>query len=253
VTAPPGARTFDEARYRPVFARQRDSRILREIWRSAYGDESTDELEPLSFVTMTDLRWIAREARVAPGELLVDLGCGRGGPTLWLARELGVEALGIDVVPEAVEEATRRRSDFGVEERVAFRVGTFADTGLQTASCSAVTSVDAFWMVLDKAAAAQEVARVLRPGGRFVMTTWEPEHQDHVELLEDAGFEVLLAEEPPGWHEPQLAVYRGILAREGALREELGDEAADVLVAEAREAPAALERERRLRVAAAAG
>ena len=40
------------------------------------------------------------------GMRVVDLGCGKGGPGLWVARELGVRLMGIDIVAEAIEQVT---------------------------------------------------------------------------------------------------------------------------------------------------
>jgi hypothetical protein len=52
------------------------SRIRREV----YGDEYPADVDPRSFLTWTELRRIARELRVGPGDTFVDLGCGQGGP-----------------------------------------------------------------------------------------------------------------------------------------------------------------------------
>jgi hypothetical protein len=43
------------------------------------------EVEPFSFVSAALLGHLARALGLSPGETLVDLGCGRGGPGLWLA------------------------------------------------------------------------------------------------------------------------------------------------------------------------
>ena len=71
--------TFDE-----VF-RAATSPVHHRIWRAAYGDEYAEELDSYSHVTRTDLDRIHSELRVAAGDTMADLGCGRGGPGLWLA------------------------------------------------------------------------------------------------------------------------------------------------------------------------
>jgi SAM-dependent methyltransferase len=85
----------------------------------------------------------------------------------------------------------------GVSERARFEVADVAATGLLEASCDAAMSLDVLVFVPDKVAAVREVARILRPQGRFAFTTWEqrgyserlraPQLDDHRPLLEDMG------------------------------------------------------------------
>ena len=233
--------TFDEARYRPVLSRQSDSPTLRDIWASAYGDEYPAEVEPLGFTTVSGLERVAAELEVGPGETFVDLGCGRGGPGLWLARRTGASVVGVDIVPEAVEQAARRSEQFGVTDRASFLVGSFTSTGLPDAAFHGAVSIDSLWMVLDKSAAIEEVARILSSGSRWVCTTWQPSYFDYASLMTASGFAVLVCEEPSDWRGRQLAVYEGIVREERRLIAELGDEAARVLLAEARDAPRMLD------------
>lgn len=69
----------DEARYRPVFAVPGWSATLNEIWREVYGDDYPEGVEPLGFSTRTELGLVQRWLGVGAGDVLVDLGCGRGG------------------------------------------------------------------------------------------------------------------------------------------------------------------------------
>lgn len=52
-----------------------------------------------------------------------------------------------------------------------------ADAGLPTASPDAIVSIDALIFAPDKSAAIAELARVLRPGGRLAITTWDYHRQ----------------------------------------------------------------------------
>ena len=58
----------------------------RRIQGEVYGNEYPAEVDPRSHLTWTELRRIARELRVGRGDAFVDLGCGHGGPCLWVAR-----------------------------------------------------------------------------------------------------------------------------------------------------------------------
>lgn len=236
-----------------------NSATLRQIWQEVYGDDYPSEADPFSFVTVTDLRRIASELHVAAGQTFVDLACGRGGPGLWVARQTGASIIGLDFSRVGIEHALQRAQELGLHDRAAFFVRDIAATGLPAASLDGAMSVDALWLVPDKAATVREVARILRPRGRFVFTTWDfaitpanwpPQINGHQSVLQEAGFEVETYEETPDWERRQRAVYAGILAARDALVKEVGTLAAGNLIAEAQEFPDLLSHARRILVVA---
>ena len=130
----------------------------------------------------------------------------------------------------------------GLSEQVRFEVGDVTATGLPAASCDAAMRLDVLWAVPDKAAALHEVARILRPGGRFAFTTWgqiacaalqphpllqsaETNDQrllDHRLLLAEAGLLVDTYEEPPQWRPQQQALAEGIIANDAEVTQDMG-------------------------------
>jgi SAM-dependent methyltransferase len=241
-------RAFDPA------TRRETGRRLR---RAVFGDEYPEEADPNSFVTLTELRRLARELRVGAGQTIADLGCGRGGPGLWVARETGASLVGVDLVPAAIEAASRRVDAFGLGGRAAFRVGEFAATGLPDAACDAAMSVDALGFVADKAAALREVARIVRVGGRFVFTAWEyrrpvasgltaPQVADFRPLLEAAGLAVAAYEPTLGGARLERAMYEAILAAEDELLAEMGEAAGRPVIDEARNRLPVVDQRRRI-------
>lgn len=239
-----------EDRYRPVLANQRSGGTLRAIYQEVYGEDYPDEVEPFGFVTLGDLRSFAEF--LAPFEVtsLLDIGCGRGGPGLWVGRELKASLTGVDVVAEAVAEAARMAESFEAAPPAAFHTASATDTGLPGDGYDGAMSVDALWMVIDKAAAFAELARLLTPGSPLVFTTWAPSHFDYSWFLEPAGFEDIETRLVEGSTERQLAVYRRILDSREALAREMGEAAAQVLVDEAEDAPRFLETVPRVLVSA---
>lgn len=187
------------------------SAVCARIWAEVYGDEYPAELDIYSYVTRTDLRRIAGESLLAPGGRLADIGCGRGGPGLWVAAKTYATLTGVDIAETALASA-RRRADAMDIAATEFQFGSFTETGLDDGSCEAVMSVDALLFAPDKAAAFREFARILVPGGRLLVTTWDfhgqpanrpPQVDDHRPLLEAAGFDVLAYDETPAWRERQ--------------------------------------------------
>jgi ubiquinone/menaquinone biosynthesis C-methylase UbiE len=220
---------------------------LRRLWHEfAEGFDFPEDFGHISFVTLPQLRRIADELRLGPGATLVDLGCGRGGPALWVARETGAHLMGVDFSTVAIEQASARAAELGLADQAAFVVGTFADTGLGPESADGAMSEDALQYAPDKRAAAAEAARILRPGARMVFTAFELEPSraaglpvfgadpvaDYRPLLSEAGFTVEAYEEVPGWPEPMTATYSALLSASGALTEEMGQTAAVALLTE---------------------
>jgi SAM-dependent methyltransferase len=63
---------------------------------------------------------------VAPGQQVLDLGCGRGELLCQLARRHGAIGMGIDVNPRLVDEARARAAELGVADRVTIELGDAA-------------------------------------------------------------------------------------------------------------------------------
>jgi SAM-dependent methyltransferase len=150
--------------------------------------------------------------------------------------------VGIDFSRVAVEHATLRVGAFRLAGRARFQVGDFTATGLPPDALDGAMSIDALWIVPDKAAAVREVARILRLGARFVFTTWDvdvvppgwpPQVADHRAILGEAGFRVEAYGETPDWRPRQQAAHEGLRKVRTQLIAEMGEAAAGPLLAEA--------------------
>ncbi len=208
------------------------SAVSARIWAEVYGDEYPAELDTYSYVTRTDLHRIAAESRLELGGRLADIGCGRGGPGLWVAARTYATLTGIDIAETALSWA-RRRADAMDVAATEFRLGSFGHTGLDDASCDAVMSVDALLFAPDKPAAFRDFARILVPGGRLLVTTWDfhgqptnrpPQVGDHRPLLEAAGFDVVAYDETSEWRERQERTVRLSLEHVHELAAEADDD-----------------------------
>jgi SAM-dependent methyltransferase len=219
-------KVFDE-----VYAGQPKSDAFRTIFREVFGDDYPEEADPCGLSSATDLRNMVKYLGVGPGQTFADLGCGRGGGGLWVARETGAKLIGVDISSVAVEEARTRIPAFGLQGRAEFRVGDFAATGLDAAGLDGAMSIDALYLVPDKNGSVHETARILRQGAKFVCTTWDVDLpmqvRDHHPLLDGAGFDVERYETIPGWEARQRGVHERILARKDQLIAEMGKDAAD--------------------------
>jgi cyclopropane fatty-acyl-phospholipid synthase-like methyltransferase len=184
------------------------------------------EVGPSNMVPLDGLRELAVSLKLGPGSALVDLGCGRGGPGMWIARETGARLVGVDFSAEAVAQAMARRSLFGLVDRASFVVGTLDTTGLSAGSADAVVCVDAVQFSTDGVATVQEVRRILRSGGRVALTTWEavdrfdPEVSERLRAVDvpgwltAAGFVDVVVAERPVWHATSLRLWQDAVSRD---------------------------------------
>lgn len=163
---------------------------------------------------MSGMRELSGLLQLQARQTLVDLGCGRAGPGLWLASQVDACLIGVDSSAVAIADAQGRRLLFpGVAAD--FFVSDVAATGLPAGSANAVVSIDVLQLLDDPSALLVEATRILRPGGRFVATTWEghddapPRFPRNVRaLVESAGLRVDVIAERPAWLERQMSIYQ---------------------------------------------
>jgi SAM-dependent methyltransferase len=156
--------------------------------------------------------------RLPAGDVLVDLACGRGGYGLEISARTGARLVGVDFSAEAVRQAGEqaRRLDRAAQ----FRVGDLTATGLGAGSADAVLCVDAIQFADPPDAAYRELRRVLVPGGRAVLTCWEPVEAGDERLtsrlrrvdlgagLTAAGFADVEVRERPAWRAQEKAMWQ---------------------------------------------
>lgn len=228
--------------YDPIYA-SGDSPTRVAIFREVYGKDYPEEVAPRSYITTPLLARIAKSIGAHPAAMMVDLGCGRGGPGLWVARETGASLVGVDLSPVAIEHACLRARDFGWADQAQFEVADLARLRFPDCSFDAAMSVDVLWMVPHRQDALREVARVVKPGARFVFTDWDRDLArpgtpspvaDYKPLLRNAGFSVETYDELPGEEAKRRAIYERYIAYESALRREMVAEELERVLSEAR-------------------
>jgi 2-polyprenyl-3-methyl-5-hydroxy-6-metoxy-1,4-benzoquinol methylase len=150
---------------------------IAEVYEGTVGSREFQQ------VSRRRIHWMC--AQVAGPDVL-DVGCSQGIASILLARE-GHRVIGIDREREAIRAARERldQEEAFVRERAEFRVGEGRAVGFPDGSFDAVLLGEVLEHQLDPTKLLDEARRVLRPGGRIVVTTPYGVHPypDHKEPL----------------------------------------------------------------------
>jgi tocopherol O-methyltransferase len=118
------------------------------------------------------IRVLAERAQILQGAKVLDVGCGLGGSSLWLARHLDCEVLGITISPVQVQMATNRAAEAGLSGKVQFQAFDANELRRLPGSFDAVWIIEASEHILDKASLFHSCATLLRPAGRIALCAW---------------------------------------------------------------------------------
>ena len=110
------------------------------------------------------------EIGISRGEVILDLGCGRGDDTIRAARKAGPEgkAVGVDLTEAMIDRAGDLAAAEGIDNAV-FVQGDIESLPFQENTFDGVMSNCVINHAKDKIRVYREIRRVLKPGGRFVV------------------------------------------------------------------------------------
>lgn len=128
-------------------------------------------------------------AGLTPGESVLDLGTGTGAVAQQAAATVGPSGrvIAVDISAEMLALARQRLSCLGLDN-VTVREGRAESIPVDDDTFDVVLASLSMMYVIDRETAAREIARTLRPGGRFVASVWGgPEECDIVLFQQTAG------------------------------------------------------------------
>ncbi|MGH7331163.1 MAG: SAM-dependent methyltransferase [Candidatus Rokuibacteriota bacterium] len=162
---------------------------------AAAGAQAPVETKPLDvpYVPTKEpiVERMLRMAKVKPGDVLYDLGCGDGRIVIAAAKRFGIRGVGIDIDPQRIAEAEENARQAGVADRVKFIQGDLFEAAIQDA-----TVVTLYLLPEVNLKLRPKLLSDLRPGTRIVshnydMGDWKPEQT--VKLTVDGTEHVVYA------------------------------------------------------------
>jgi ubiquinone/menaquinone biosynthesis C-methylase UbiE len=114
------------------------------IWTAASAEAAKSKQESAKPARQLDVWYVATpheivnrmldEAKVRPGDVVYDLGCGDGRMVIAAAKKFGTRGVGIDLDPARIKEARANAKAQGVDQLVTFRVADLFQTDLSEAT-----------------------------------------------------------------------------------------------------------------------
>ncbi len=143
------------------------ARAVAEVRQETYGEDFGQS----SWVTVDEYRRFIARLGLRAGERVLDVGCGSGGPALFLARETGCHVTGVDVSERGIREAEAQARVSGRQQQLAFlRADVCERLPFEASEFDAIVCLDVLCHLRDRGRVFQEWHRVLHPGGRVLVT-----------------------------------------------------------------------------------
>ena len=138
--------------------------------RLGYPPADLDRIPAEAIESFAGVGYYFHLAQLQEGECVVDLGSGSGMDTFIASLKVGAKGkvIGVDMTDEQLAKAQRLR-DRGSFGNVTFIKGYIENVALPGGSADVVVSNGVINLATDKSKVFREVARLLRPGGRFAI------------------------------------------------------------------------------------
>jgi SAM-dependent methyltransferase len=141
--------------------------VSAELRQAIYGEDIGQN----SWLTADEYRTYAAWLHLTAASHVLEVGCGSGGPALFLARTTGAQVTGVDVNEHGIAQANRLAQEQRLAGRVRFqRADASQLLPFAEESFDAVVCIDTINHLPDRLAVLGEWRRVLKPDGRLLFT-----------------------------------------------------------------------------------
>ncbi len=131
--------------------------------------------------------------KIDKNEKVLDIACGKGLTSIYLAKKYGCQVVGIDILEKSIEEAKYLSKKKGVSHLVSFQVTDASQMPFPNNEFDVTLAQAMLILVKDKTKVIEEATRVLKPGGRsgWIELSWKK--QPSIDFLNTATKEICAA------------------------------------------------------------
>ncbi|KAF1001937.1 putative tocopherol O-methyltransferase, chloroplastic isoform X1 [Apium graveolens] len=156
------------------------------LWEDIWGEHMHHGFyDPDSSVSISDhrlaqIRMVEESLAFAYGSAepakipkkIVDVGCGIGGSSRYLARKYGAQCQGITLSPVQAQRAQALAAGQGLSDKVSFQVGDALNQPFPDGEFDLIWSMESGEHMPNKEKFVSELARVAAPGATIILVTW---------------------------------------------------------------------------------
>lgn len=139
-------------------------RLFGHDWHLGYWVDAADLAHAATRLNELMLRRLPQ----TPGISILDVGCGAGGGSVFIAERRDCSIVGVSNSRSGLDEAARYAAAHNVAGRVRFEFADAVALPFPDASFDAIWSAEAIHNITDMPALCAQLARVLKPGGTIV-------------------------------------------------------------------------------------
>jgi len=141
--------------------------VYAAIRRETFGEDIGQN----SWLTTDEFRRFLSWLELSRASRVLDVGCGSGGPALFIARSIGCNITGVDIHEKGVEVANKQSQATGLASLAQFRlVDGSKSLPFEENAFDAIACIDAINHLPNRLGVLIEWQRILKPGGRLLFT-----------------------------------------------------------------------------------
>lgn len=115
---------------------------------------------------------MSQKAQIKSTDKVLDAGCGVGGSSIFLAKNIGCKVVGVTLSEQQVTHAYANADKNGVKDLVAFYQKDYTNTGFEAGYFDVIWGIECHLTESSKETFVKEASRLLKPGGRLIIAEY---------------------------------------------------------------------------------